>query len=87
MQGDGKSLVIITGANSGGKSTFLRSVGVAQLMMQCGMFVTAQPYQANVTCGIFTHFIRDEDTDMTSGRLDEELRRMSVIAGGSHRVA
>jgi hypothetical protein len=81
VQGDGKSLVIITGANSGGKSTFLRSVGVAQLMMQCGMFVTAQSYQANVTRGIFTHFIREEDTGMTSGRLDDELRRMSVIVG------
>jgi hypothetical protein len=80
VQGGGKSLVIITGANSGGKSTFLRSVGVAQLMMQCGLFVTAQAYQANVTSGIFTHFIRDEDPGMTSGRLDDELRRMSGIA-------
>jgi DNA mismatch repair ATPase MutS len=50
-------------------------------MMQCGMFVTAQSYQANVTRGIFTHFIRDEDTSMTSGRLDDELRRMRVIVG------
>ena len=81
VQGDVKSLVIITGANSGGKSTFLRSAGVAQLMMQCGLFVTARAYQANVTRGIFTHFIREEDTGMTSGRLDDELRRMSVIAG------
>jgi len=81
VQGDGKSLVIITGANSGGKSTFLRSVGVAQLMMQCGLSVTAQAYQANVTRGIFTHFIREEDTGMTSGRLDDELRRMGAIAG------
>jgi MutS domain V len=81
VQADGKSLVIITGANSGGKSTFLRSVGVAQLMMQCGLFVTAQAYQANVTRGIFTHFIREEDPGMTSGRLDDELRRMSAIAG------
>jgi hypothetical protein len=80
VQADGKSLVIITGANSGGKSTFLRSVGVAQLMMQSGLFVTAGSYRANVTRGIFTHFIREEDTGMTSGRLDEELRRMSAIA-------
>jgi hypothetical protein len=80
VQADGKPLVIITGANSGGKSTFLRSVGVAQLMMQCGLFVTARSYRASVTRGVFTHFIREEDADMTSGRLDEELRRMSVIA-------
>jgi hypothetical protein len=77
---DGKPIVIITGANSGGKSTFLRSVGVAQLMMQCGLFVTAGSYRADVTHGIFTHFIREEDPGMTSGRLDDELRRMSAIA-------
>jgi hypothetical protein len=80
VQADGKSLVIITGANSGGKSTFLRSVGLAQLMTQCGLFVTAQSYQANAAPGIFTHFIREEDPSMTSGRLDDELRRMSAIA-------
>ena len=80
VEAGGKSLVIITGANSGGKSTFLRSVGVAQLMMQCGLFVTAQAYRANVCPRIFTHFIREEDPGMISGRLDDELRRMSIIA-------
>ena len=88
VQGDGKPLVIITGANSGGKSTFLRSAGVAQLMMQCGLFVTAKSYRADVARGIFTHFIREEDSGMTSGRLDDELRRMSAIAGqaGPHAL-
>ena len=32
---------MVTGANTGGKSTFLRSVGLAHLMMQAGMFVSA----------------------------------------------
>jgi MutS domain V len=80
VHADGKPLVIITGANSGGKSTFLRSVGLAQLMMQCGLFVTAQSFQANTAHAVFTHFIREEDPGMTSGRLDEELGRMSTIA-------
>jgi len=80
VQAHGKRVLIITGANSGGKSTFLRSAGVAQLMMQCGLFVTARAYQATVSSGIFTHFIREEDAEMTSGRLDDELRRMSIIA-------
>ena len=84
VDANGKSMVIITGANSGGKSTFLRSVGLAQLMMQCGMFVTAEAYQASVCDGIFTHFIREEDATMTSGRLDEELSRMSAIADQIH---
>lgn len=76
---DGKDLVFITGANQGGKTTFLRSVGIAQLMMQCGMFVPAEVFRANVCRKIFTHFRRREDTTMQSGKLDEELKRMSGI--------
>ena len=76
---DGRTLVMITGANRGGKSTFLRSIGQAQLMMQCGMFVAAADYRANVCPGLFTHFMREEDSTMKSGRLDEELSRMREI--------
>jgi hypothetical protein len=80
VEADGKSLLMITGANSGGKSTFLRSVGLAQLMMQSGMLVAAASYRASVCAGLFTHFVREEDASMRSGRLDEELSRMSEIA-------
>jgi len=74
-----KLLVMITGANRGGKSTFLRGIGLAQLMMQCGMFVPAESLRANVCNGIFTHYKREEDSSMRSGKLDEELSRMSSI--------
>lgn len=79
VNADGKDLVIITGANQGGKSTFLQSIGLAQLMMQCGMFVPAESFHANISEGLFTHYRRKEDTAMTSGKLDEELKRMSDI--------
>jgi hypothetical protein len=81
VEADGKRLVMITGANQGGKSTFLRSVGLAQLMMQCGMFVAAESFTGSVTQGIFTHFKREEDATMEKGKLDEELSRMRDIAG------
>ena len=80
LAADGKTLVIITGANQGGKSTFLRSVGLAQLMMQAGMFVAARSYRAGTRAGVFTHFKREEDPTMTRGKLEEELHRMSEIA-------
>lgn len=76
---DNKDLVIITGANQGGKSTFLRSVGLAQLMMQAGMFVPAESFSANACDSLFTHYKREEDVAMESGKLDEELGRMSDI--------
>jgi hypothetical protein len=78
---DAKKLIMITGANQGGKSTFLRSLGQAQLMMQAGMFVAAESFDGSVSSGVFTHFKREEDATMEKGKLDEELDRMSVIAG------
>lgn len=80
IDAEGKSLIVITGANEGGKSTFLRSVGTAQVMMQAGMFVTATSFCANVRDAVFTHFKREEDATLTHGKLDEELARMSHIA-------
>jgi DNA mismatch repair ATPase MutS len=75
----GRNPVIITGVNEGGKSTFLRSVGVAQLMMQCGLFVPAESFSADIAMGVFTHYRRKEDRSMTSGKFDEELVRMDAI--------
>ncbi len=75
----GGGLVIITGANQGGKTTFLRSVGCAQLLLQAGVFVPASAYRAGLADGIHSHFRRGEDEDLRIGKLDEELVRMSAI--------
>jgi DNA mismatch repair ATPase MutS len=80
----GKHLVMITGPNQGGKSTFLRSIGLAQLMMQAGMFAPARSFAANLSRGVETHHKREEDASMTSGKLDEELARMSAIVDRLH---
>lgn len=76
---DDKLLLIVTGANQGGKSTFLRSVGIAQIMMQCGLPVAAESFESGIFPSFFTHFTRREDSEMNSGRLNEELKRMSQI--------
>ncbi len=79
ISGDKKLLFIITGVNRGGKSTFLRSVGIAQLMMQSGIFVAATKFKSNPAGHIATHFKKEEDRSMNSGKFDEELHRMNEI--------
>ncbi|MFC4328076.1 hypothetical protein ACFPC0_09560 [Streptomyces andamanensis] len=80
VDADGARLLVVTGANEGGKSTFLRAVGLAHLMAQSGMFAAAVSFAADPRDQVFTHFRREEDPDLVSGKLDEELARMSGIA-------
>jgi len=79
LHAGGAGLFVITGANQGGKSTFLRSLGCAQLMMQCGMFVAARSFRANCCSGVLTHFCRSEPGKPDRGMLEDELARMDAL--------
>lgn len=74
-----KSLWIITGANQGGKTTFLRSLGVSILMAQSGLFVGASAYKSKIFTGIFTHFPSAEDEKVHKGLLEVELSLLDQI--------
>ncbi len=71
------TLLVVTGANSGGKTTILRALGAAHVMMQAGMFVLAERFESAVTAGVFTHFVTGEDRTLSHGKLVDELDRMS----------
>lgn len=73
------SLVVVTGANQGGKSTFVRSLGIAHLLLRAGLMVPAASFTAGVADRVFTHFRREEDSTMAGGKFDEELSRMDRI--------
>lgn len=70
---------IITGFNQGGKTTFLRSIGLAQLMAQSGMFITADSLECNIYNGIYSHFPNEEDHMLEKGLLGQELYSLSEL--------
>jgi DNA mismatch repair ATPase MutS len=80
LEGDNIKLFVITGTNRGGKSTFIRSMGQAQLMMQSGIFVPAEGFSGNIVTGVFSHFKHEEDATMERGKFDDELSVMNEIA-------
>ncbi|MCR4919734.1 MAG: Smr/MutS family protein [Prevotella sp.] len=49
-------MLIISGPNAGGKSVCLKTVGLLQYMLQCGMSV---PLKENSRCGIFSDIMID----------------------------
>ena len=79
LDADGKGLIMMTGANQGGKSTLLRAIGLAQLMFDAGLFVAADSFRASPSTGVFTHYRREEDTGLRHGKFDDELVRMSQL--------
>lgn len=52
----GERILLISGPNAGGKSVCLKTVGLLQYMMQCGMPV---PMRENSTMGTFEHIFID----------------------------
>jgi DNA mismatch repair ATPase MutS len=66
---------IISGANQGGKTTFLKSIGIAQLFSQNGLPVFAKEYDCPVYKSIISHFPNDEDEALSHGKLAEEMTR------------
>jgi hypothetical protein len=80
LQAGGKRLILVTGPNQGGKSTFLRALGLAWLLGSAGAPVGAERFCTAPITGVASHFRREEDASLEQGKLDEELERMSRVA-------
>ncbi|MDW7657164.1 MAG: hypothetical protein SCM11_08320 [Bacillota bacterium] len=74
---NGIRLCLIMGSNQGGKTTFLRSVGIAQIMAQSGLFVAAMDCHTSIYPVILTHFPGSEDSMLKAGLLEQELTALA----------
>lgn len=54
FQGDGERVMIITGPNMGGKSSYIKQVALITVMAQVGSYVPAEEATIGVVDGIFT---------------------------------
>jgi hypothetical protein len=72
-------IAIVTGPNSGGKTTYIRAVGQAQVLFQAGLLIPARAAQLSPVDGIFTHFAASERAELGRGRLAQELERLGEV--------
>ncbi|MDD7430054.1 MAG: DNA mismatch repair protein MutS, partial [Oscillospiraceae bacterium] len=71
---------LLSGANNGGKTTFVRAVGICQLFAQCGIFVPAAECIISPVDYIYTHFPKEEEVGINSSRFTEEVKDLKKIA-------
>lgn len=61
LDGDEAQIVLLTGPNMGGKSTYLRQVALIVLMAHCGSFVPAEAAEMGAVDRIFTRVGASDD--------------------------
>ena len=77
--GPSGQILILTGPNQGGKTTYLVGVGLVQVLAQAGCFVPGKQAQISPVDNIYTHFPVEEKPDTETGRFGEEAQRLGKI--------
>lgn len=70
---------IITGCNMGGKSTYIRTVALLQIMAQIGCFVPAHYAAFPIVESIFVRASTDDDLTANLSTFSVEMREMAFI--------
>lgn len=76
---DAGRVLILTGPNQGGKTTYTQGIGLTQVLLQAGLYVPGLEGRISPVDSIFTHFPLEEKPDLNVGRLGEEARRLCSI--------
>ncbi len=70
---------LVTGANMAGKTVLLKSIGTAQMMAQCGMYVPAEEATVHLVQGVATSIGDDQDEMNGLSSYASEIIKISNI--------
>ena len=72
-------VLILTGPNRGGKTTYMQGIGIVHILAQLGLRVPGDQALVSPLDHLFTHFPLEEKPESDAGRFGEEAMRLGQI--------